>query len=294
MGFYKTSIGWALGLLFVVSTLMLQGGSASGEEFEFKTPDYDNPLSAGRLVTGSRNIRAAWFSDPVRTVGHSVLGGEEEASSLVVSTDKRVVLKLGLPMDSVFADREPRIVDIDGDGLDEIIVIRSYRSKGAVLAVVALRPAGLTIIAETEPQGLANTWINPAGVGDFDGDGLPDIALVRQPHDLGELEIYTLKGTRLERIVTAGDVSNHAVGKPDTLLSLVRDFDGDGAMDLAIPTRDRRMLQILTFKGRHVGELARYTLPARASENFAFTMRRGGEVMAIGVGGGRKHYIKLP
>ena len=260
---------------------------------EFKTPVHDNPLPDGRLMRGTRNILAAWYSDPTRNYAHHVLGGNAEPTSLVVSTNKRVVLKLKLPPDSVFEDREPRIVDIDGDGLDEIIAIRSYITKGSVLAIIAIRPTGLTIVAETEPPGMPFQWLCPAGVGDFDGDGNTDIALVRRPHDLGNLEIYTLKGTRLIHMMTIDDVSNHARGKRDTHLSLVRDFNGDGVVDLAIPSFDRHILQVLSFKGRRVIELDRHYLKARASRNFSFTTRRRKPVMAIGIGGTRKQYIPL-
>ena len=30
--------------------------------------------------------------------------------------------------------------------------------------------------AETPPTGSPNTWLNPAGIADFDGDGMADIA----------------------------------------------------------------------------------------------------------------------
>lgn len=261
--------------------------------FDFKIPVHDNPLSTGRLALGNGNIRAAWFSDPERDYAHHALGGEEEPRTLVVSTDQRVVVRLTLPDMSVFEDRQPRIVDVDGDGLDEIVVIRSYMTRGSTLAIVALTAAGLSIVAETEPSGVPFEWLNPAGVGDFDGDGKRDIAVVRRPHDVGQLEIYTLSGFRLEKILTIDDVSNHALGKPDTRLSLVRDFDGDGADDLAIPTFDRHMLQILSFKDRKIRELNRYYLPARASEDFSFGKRRGVPVLVIGLVAGRKHYIRI-
>ncbi|MFM1813961.1 MAG: hypothetical protein RLZ98_656 [Pseudomonadota bacterium] len=284
---------WLSALLVAAAFATGPGASQSQADDGFKLPVYDNPLHEGRLMRGSRNIRAAWFSDPMTDYAHHALGGEAEPRTLVVSTDKRVVLRLTLPADSVFEDREPRIVDVDGDGTDEIVVIRSYITKGSVLAIAAVGQTGLGIVAETEPSGMPFEWLNPAGFGDFDGDGKPDIAVVRRPHDLGQLEIYTLRGRRLERILTVDDVSNHRQGNRDTHLSLVQDFDGDGVVDLAIPTFDRHILQILSFKGRRVRDLDRIYLNARASENFSFVTRRGQEMMAIGIGGGRKQYVRL-
>jgi hypothetical protein len=42
-------------------------------------------------------------------------------------------VKLTLPEDSAFEDRQPRLADLDGDGRDEIVLVRSRRSKPASL-----------------------------------------------------------------------------------------------------------------------------------------------------------------
>ena len=108
--------------------------------------------------------------------GHRALGGDVEPTMLVVSTAKRLILRHQLPKGSVFEDREPRIVDVDGDGRDEVLVVRSYMTKGSSIAIIAIRGATLSIVAETPPTGTPFQWVNPAGVGDFDGDGKRDIA----------------------------------------------------------------------------------------------------------------------
>jgi hypothetical protein len=132
-----------------------------------------------RIATGAGRIAEAWFADPTTRYKHFVLGANYEAASLVVRLRDGTTRKLQLPSDSVFEDREPRLADLDGDGIDEIIVVRTYLDRGAALAVVALRDDKLKIIAETPPTGRPNTWRNPAGIADFDGDGRLDIAEVQ-------------------------------------------------------------------------------------------------------------------
>ena len=253
----------------------------------FRRPRIDRPLSDGILVRGTRNIAAAWFSGPTERYRHFALGTEHEAETLVVSTTDRKVFRLQLPADSVFEDREPRLADVDGDGLDEVIVVRSYLKTGAALAVVAVRTDGLEIMAETPPLGAPFQWLNPAGVADFDGDGRPDIALVRMPHRIGELELWTLKEGKLMRIITEDDVSNHAIRSHQFRLSAIADFDGDGLSDLAIPSFDRRSLRILSFRGGRVREIDRIALPAVAAENFTVEMRDGRPAVGVGLNGGR-------
>ena len=93
--------------------------------------------------------------------------------------------------DAVFEDLEPRLADLDRDGHDEIIVVKSYLKRGSALAVIAERRGKYEIVAETPPLGAAHRWLDPAGIADFNGDGKTDIALVRQPHVIGALELWS-------------------------------------------------------------------------------------------------------
>ena len=253
----------------------------------YRRPRGDTPLPDGKVARGTRNIAAAWFSDPTTRYRHFALGTEHEPETLVVSTSDRRVYRLKLPSDSVFEDREPRIADIDGDGQDEIIVVRSYLKQGAALAIIAVRGDGLEIIAETPPIGEHFRWLNPAGVADFDGDGKPDVALVRMPHTHGELELWTLRDGKLVRTYRESDVSNHAVRGLHFKLSAVADFDGDGVADLAIPSFDRRSLRILGFRNGRVREIDRIALPAVAAEDFELVQRHGRPAVRVGLNGGR-------
>lgn len=299
MAFLPTRLAAALlsGLLLLPAAVQAQG--IRGEMFAdnadaeadrpgpYRRPKVDKPLPDGLVARGTRNIAAAWFSGPTQRYRHFSFGTEHEADTLVVSTTDRRIFRLQLPGDSVFEDREPRLADVDGDGQDELIVVRSYLKTGAALAVVAVRPEGLAIVAETPPIGAPFKWLNPAGVADFDGDGQPDIALVRLPHLVGELEVWTLKNGTLVRTFTDDDVSNHAVGSRHFRLSAIADFDGDGISDLAIPSFDRRSLRLLAFRDGRVREIDRIALPAVAAENFEIGRQAGRLAIRVGLNGGR-------
>lgn len=253
----------------------------------FRRPKTDNPLKGGDLVRGVSTVAAAWLSGPVHRYRHYPFGTEQHPTVLTVSLKDRRVLRHMLPKDSVFEDLTPRVIDLDGDGREEIVVVRSYERKGSALAVIGLRGNELEIIAETPALGVPFQWLNPVGFGDFDGDGRLDVALVSTPHREGELQIWTLRDGNLVLLGDTDDVSNHVFGSRHLRLSALADFNGDGVIDIAVPSRDRWRLRFLTFVRGRFAELGEKGLPAQASENFEVVTVEGKPAVRVGMASGR-------
>lgn len=201
------------------------------------------------VVSGARDIAAAWLAGPTGLYGHGILGDAIEASALKVETRDGRILSYRLAAKSVFEDLTPRLADIDGDDRDEIVVVRSHVDAGAAVAVFGLREGKLVLVAESEPIGQPNRWLNPVGAGDFDGDGRTEIAVVRTPHIGGILILYRIEGDRLVEIARRSGYSTHAIGSTVLGMAAVLDLDGDGADDIVLPDQARRTLHAVAFAG---------------------------------------------
>ncbi len=246
----------------------------------------EGALPDGKVVTGTRDIARVWLAEPTTRYDHGILGDKIEAGSLAIETRDGKRHTVRLKDDAVFEDLEPRLADLDGDGHDEIIVVKSYLKRGSSLAVIAERKGKYEIVAETPPIGQPHAWLNPAGIADFNGDGKLDIALVRMPHVLGILELWSWADKRLRKVAEIPDTANHIAGTRALGMSATADFDGDGIADLALPSLDRSRLRIVSFAPT-AREIASVALPAKAVTNIALiATETGAPAIALGLADG--------
>jgi len=176
-------------------------------------------VSAQTVEISSENAVAS-FEGPTARYGHAIMGDLPEWSRLCLShgADRACVT---LAETSIFEDIAPRLADMDGDGLDEAVVVESSFSGGASLVVYRLEDGRLERIS-TPPIGRRNRWLSPIGIADFDRDGRMDVAFVEKPHLSKELKIYSWAGNHLKLIAKATSFSNHRIGE-ETITSGLRD-----------------------------------------------------------------------
>jgi len=218
-------------------------------------------LPGSLTVHGTNDIRSAWLSQPTDRYQHGVFGKAVEAGGLTIITQDGVELTLTLPETAVFEDREPRLVDLNGDGRDEIILVKSTLDKGAALVIAGVQNGQLNILAEGAPIGYAHRWLNPVGTGDFDGDGQIELAYVETPHIGGTLRILRWTGDKLVEVYAQPGFSNHKYGTRELGLSGVLDTNQDGIKDLIVPDAARRTLRMVTFANGVFKDLRTIALP---------------------------------
>lgn len=238
-------------------------------------------LPDGLVATADGDIRAAWYVGPTRRYAHGILGDAIEASALRVETADGAELTYELPTNMVFEDRTPRIDDLDGDGQNEVITIRASTTEGGGVAIYALREGRLAEVGANEFIGLRNRWLNIAAIADITGDGRKDIAYVRTPHIGGMLRLFRYDDG-LRFVSEIDGFSNHAIGAREQRLSAVADIDGDGDMEIAVPSDSRNSIRIIDFKDG-LTEVAFADLPTRIE----------GPVLAEGAGTKARFVIRL-
>ena len=224
-------------------------------------PQRPDQLPHSRVAHGAADVATAWLAGPTARYPHGVLGDRIEAARLVVDTRTGERIHVELPPTRVFEDLEPRIVDLDGDGREEILVVESDVALGAALAVYGVSDGQLVRVASTPFIGQANRWLNPLGTGDFNGDGRTDIALVATPHIGGVLRLYRYDPPRLELFAELRGVSTHAIGS--TELGLGRVVAGKPRDRLLAPDLRQRTLLLLEWTPEGWERIRATPLPGR-------------------------------
>lgn len=165
---------------------------------------------------GPMDIVDAWFEEPTTRYDHGILGDNIEHGMLAVEVARcdtcgggRQTYRFRLSEDHVFEDLAPRLADVNGDGLREVVVVETDVNLGARLAVFSNNG----LMAATPYIGRSHRWLAPAGIADFDGDGQNDIAYVETPHLGKTLRFWTMRNGALVEIAAIQGLTNHRIGQ---------------------------------------------------------------------------------
>lgn len=209
------------------------------------------PLRAEGWVTApGPGIAAARFEVPADIYPHRIMGDIREKRVLAARDSAgrvhRVDLRDRPPGRHVFEDIAPRVVDADGDGANDAVVVETDSRAGAQLAVYSLRRGGLQKTAATPFIGQPFRWLAPVAVADLDGNGVVDIAYVETPHLGRVLRVWSWAPGGLTEMATLAGVTNHRIGDP-FISGGLRDC-GDGP-ELVLADAAWRRLVAVRFDG---------------------------------------------
>lgn len=197
-------------------------------------------LLSGPLVAAPEIISAT-YDRPTTRYPHAVLGDNVEHTRLVMTLSDGALHKIALRDDLVFEDTMPRLVDLDFDGMPEIIVVESSQTEGARLAVYDAQGR----IAATPFIGTRFRWLAPVGAADIDGDGRVEIAYIDRPHLAKTLRIWRYENRGLVHVADRPGLTNHRIGEVD-IAGGIRICNGQPEMILA--TADWSSLVAVTYQ----------------------------------------------
>lgn len=225
--------------------------------------------AAGYLVmarAGDPVIATAQYADPTDRYTHDVIGNNSMMGSLVITMTNGTELRHKLPEDLVFEDTAPRVADVTGDGIPEVIVVESSVTKGARLAVWGAKGR----IAASKHIGQPKRWLAPAGIADFDGDGVNDIAIVDRPHLDKILRIFEVKDNSVIEWINVQPLSNHRIGDP-TISGGVRTCASDKP-ELILADANWKTITVISFPNGREDIVATAGRPITGPESFEQAM----------------------
>lgn len=211
--------------------------------------------------------QAAWgpyllqYADPVDTYPHGVFGEPIEPTTILdLGAEPYFTAPLEPLLESyVFEDRLPRFVDMDGDGVPELLTIVTNPRLGAS---VWLWDRSGQVRAKSAFHGLSNRWLNPVlGSMDMDGDGDQEIIILRTPHIGSVLEVLTEHKGQLNVVVRhqlrAYGLSNHAFGEAALNTSIICEAQDD-RVSLVLRKSPAHPFHSLSFDRQQVRFVARF------------------------------------
>jgi hypothetical protein len=241
-------------------------------------------LPDARVVADPGGDRAYVLGGATGRYAHAVLGDATEAGELVVlgtAGGLTVERRTAIPAPAVVEGTAPLVGRLAGE---RVVVTESDRERGARL--VAYDRAGRRVAAG-EAVGGGFRWRHQLAVAPFGPGGQPELAAVRTPHIGGTAEFYREREGRLERVATLSGYSSHAIGSRNLDGGLAGDLDGDGRVELLVPTDDRSALAAVRRTGDGAVEPWRLSMGGRLRTNlFGLRLADGGIAVGAGHAGG--------
>lgn len=273
---------------------LIDSASLPAEIVEDTREFSQNALPDGRIAVGGNgaSIKQAWYARPTTRYNHGVLGDKIEGGSLVVVTARGVKLRYQLAETQVFEDITPRLVDLDGDGITEIITIESSLLAGAALSIYQVNGGVLVRRVRSNYIGRPYRWLNIAGINRYTGSTTPEIALVITPHIGGRLELYKYSSGKMIRIFREKGFSNHVSGSREQRLSASYLAPSGRRVNLALPSADRRSLRIMQVGNSGWQQVGIIALPAPINKAILATGSGDNVQFTVGTSDGNVYLIQ--
>lgn len=234
-----------------------------------------------RLLTNEDN-RLLLLTGPTTVYPHGVLGDETEASGFaLIQAFPELKIEAAVELTGEVIEGVAAIwTDLNGDGTREIVVTVSNIDQGARLLI--FDEAG-DQIAAGPAVGSGFRWRHQLAAAPFGPGGEMEIVDVLTPHIGGVVEFFRLEGKDLRLMATVPGFRSHRIGSRNLDMALAGDFDGDGSVELVVPTQN--LFQLGFIRRIQGGAEVAWTMPigGRAATNIAAAAPEYGG-LALGIG----------
>jgi hypothetical protein len=173
--------------------------------------------------------------EPTDLYDHGVLGDNVEAKAFsIVSTSGDVIERVAFYTDQVIEGIAPIWVDLNQDGLREVIVTVSNRKDGAQIVIYSETGQ---LVGQGEPIGTGYRWRHQIAVAPFGPDNQLELVDVLTPHIGGVVEFFQLEGSKLVKVAEISGYTSHVIRTRNLDMALAADVDRDGQVELLLPTQ---------------------------------------------------------
>ncbi|MBL1196055.1 MAG: hypothetical protein HND51_17045 [Chloroflexi bacterium] len=208
--------------------------------------NFDQILNAGALpdsrILQSENGQLLFLSSPTTAYDHGVLGDAVEAESFTIvdiGEEEAAFETFPVGNGQVVEGISPIWTDWNGDGELEVIVTLSDFSNGGQIVVFDEQGNRL---AEGPPIGLGYRWRHQIAVAPFGPSGEMELVDVLTPHIGGVVEFYQWEEDTLRIVARVPGYTSHQIGSRNLDMGAAADFDGDGIVEVILPSQDRTHL----------------------------------------------------
>ena len=178
------------------------------------------------------------LAEPTDRFPHSALGDNLEATAVVLVTvgvnEVETVYQSG---DDVIESIAPLLVDVDGDGINDVVLTVSNDSE---IWIVVASSTGSGVLAVSDPVDRYLGWRHLVAIGPFGPSGQAEIVEVLYPDTQGSVRFLSLSGGKLEVTATRTGYRSHEFGARNLEQAVAADIDRDGHVEVLLPTLDRQ------------------------------------------------------
>ena len=217
--------------------LQLAGGLNTGIDL--------NIQSDARIVLSDDGRIAVYANATNQRYVHGIIGDDIEGTSLVVlrinDEQLEIIEQIDLDGDAVYEGLSPMWADINQDGIQDLVTTVSDSQSGSRIRVYLFTENSILTV-DGQAIGQANRWQHQLAWGAFGVNGEMQLVDVLTPHIGGWVRFYEFNGTQLVIQTQLTGYTSHIIGSRNLDMAVAGDFDGDGQLEIVLPSQDRQRI----------------------------------------------------